>query len=409
MSEERKVKLTEGFSKLFSPTPKEAVMEVGKRGNSLYIGIPKERRFQENRISLTPESVSILVDSGHRVVVETKAGEGAHLFDTDYSEAGAEIAYSVEEVFKADILIKASPPSPDEIKMMHMHQTLISPIHLPTLSAEVIQQLMAKKVTALAFEYIKDNSHTFPIVRSMSEIAGNTSVLIAAEYLSNLNQGKGVLLGGITGIPPASVVILGAGTVGEYAARTAIGLGAEVKVFDNSIYKLKRLQSNIGMRVYTSILRQDILTKVLHHADVAIGAIHSKSGRTPIVVTEDMVQNMKAGSVIIDVSIDQGGCFETSEITDHNKPFFKKYDVIHYCVPNIPARVPRTASTAISNVLTPSLLEASQLGGFERLLYTNPNTRHGVYIYKGSLTNLHLSEHFKIKFTDLDLLFTATF
>jgi alanine dehydrogenase len=409
MGEERKIKFGEGIAKLFSHEPKEAMLEVANKSGSLYIGIPKETRFQENRISLTPESVAILVDSGHRIVIETKAGEGAHLFDTDYSEAGAEIAYSTEEVFKADILLKASPPSPEEIAMMHMNQTLISPIHLPTMSAEVIEQLMAKKITALAFEYIMDNSATFPIVRSMSEIAGNTSVLIAAEYLSNLKHGKGLLLGGITGIPPASVVILGAGTVGEYAARTALGLGAEVKIFDNSIYKLKRLQSNIGMRVYTSILRQDILTKVLHHADVAIGAIHSKSGRTPIVVTEDMVSTMKAGSVIIDVSIDQGGCFETSEITDHNRPFFKKYDVIHYCVPNIPARVPRTASNAISNVLTPQLLEAGQLGNFEKLLYNNANTRHGVYIYKGSLTNLHLSEHFKIKFTDLDLLFSATF
>ncbi len=406
MAEEKKIKVAQELSR-FAPVPKEAVMELSRKGNKLYIGIPKEHQFQENRISLTPQSVSILVDNGHRVVVETKAGDGSHLFDTDYSEAGAEIADSAEEVFKADILLKSSPPSLDEIKMMHHGQTIISPLHLPTLNADVIHQLMTKKITALAFEYIKDSSDTFPIVRSMSEIAGNTSVLVAAEYLSNLTHGKGILLGGITGIPPATVVILGAGTVGEYAARTAMGLGAEVKIFDNSIYKLKRLQNNIGMRVYSSILIVDVLAKALQHADVAIGAIHSKSGRTPVIVTEDMVQNMKAGSVIIDVSIDQGGCFETSEVTNHDKPFFKKFDVIHYCVPNIPSRVPRTASISISNVLTPSLLEAGKLGSFERLLQVNANTRHGVYIYKGSLTNLHLSQQFKIKFTDLDLLFTA--
>lgn len=406
MAEEKKIKVAQELSR-FAPVPKEAVMELSRKGNKLYIGIPKEHQFQENRISLTPQSVSILVDNGHRVVIETKAGDGSHLFDTDYSEAGAEIADSAGEVFKADILLKSSPPSLDEIKMMHHGQTIISPLHLPTLNADVIHQLMTKKITALAFEYIKDSSDTFPIVRSMSEIAGNTSVLVAAEYLSNLTHGKGILLGGITGIPPATVVILGAGTVGEYAARTAIGLGAEVKIFDNSIYKLKRLQNNIGMRVYSSILIVDILAKALQHADVAIGAIHSKSGRTPVMVTEDMVQNMKAGSVIIDVSIDQGGCFETSEVTSHDKPFFKKFDVIHYCVPNIPSRVPRTASISISNVLTPSLLEAGKLGSFERLLQVNANTRHGVYIYKGSLTNLHLSQRFKIKFTDLDLLFTA--
>lgn len=406
MAAEKKIKVARELSR-FSPVPQEAVVELANKGNKLYIGIPKERHFQENRISLTPQSVSILVDNGHRVVIETKAGDGSHLFDTDYSEAGAEIADSAEDVFKADILLKSSPPSLEEIKMMHHGQTIISPLHLPTLNADVIHQLMAKKITALAFEYIKDSSDTFPIVRSMSEIAGNTAVLVAAEYLSNLTHGKGILLGGITGIPPATVVILGAGTVGEYAARTALGLGAEVKIFDNSIYKLKRLQNNIGVRVYSSILIVDILAKALQHADVAIGAIHSKSGRTPVIVTEDMVQNMKAGSVIIDVSIDQGGCFETSEVTNHDKPFFKKFDVIHYCVPNIPSRVPRTASISISNVLTPPLLDAGKLGSFERLLQTNANTRHGVYIYKGSLTNLHLSQQFKIKFTDLDLLFTA--
>jgi len=406
MAEEKKIKVAQELSR-FSPVPKEAMIELERKTNKLFIGIPKERAFQENRVPLTPQSVSILVNNGHRVVIETKAGDGAHLFDTDYSEAGAEIADSAEEVFKADILLKSSPPSLEEIRMMHHGQTIISPIHLPTLNADIIHQLMAKKITALAFEYIKDSSDTFPIVRSMSEIAGNTSVLVAAEYLGSLNHGKGVLLGGITGVPPASVVILGAGTVGEYAARTALGLGAEVKIFDNSIYKLKRLQTNIGTRVYTSILIADVLSKVLQHADVAIGAIHSKTGRTPVIVTEDMVQNMKAGSVIIDVSIDQGGCFETSEITSHEKPFFKKYGVIHYCVPNIPSRVPHTASISISNVLTPPLLDAGKLGGFERLLQVNANTRHGVYIYKGSLTNLHLSQQFKIKFTDLDLLFTA--
>ena len=290
-----------------------------------------------------------------------------------------------------------------------MNQTLISPIHLPTMKQDTIQQLMNKKITAIAFEYIKDAAGMFPIVRSMSEIAGNTSVLIAAEYLGNRKDGKGVLLGGITGIPPASVVILGAGTVGEYAARTALGLGAEVKIFDNSIYKLKRLQSDIGHRVFTSIFHEHTLATALKHADVAIGAIHSKSGSTPMLVTENMVEGMKAGSVIVDVSIDQGGCFETSEVTSHDKPFFKKFDVIHYCVPNIPSRVPRTASIAISNVLTPALLEAASVGGFEKLLYQNQNTRHGVYIYKGSLTNYHLSQQFKIKYTDLNLLFSATF
>jgi alanine dehydrogenase len=268
---------------------------------------------------------------------------------------------------------------------------------------------MLKRVTALAAEYIRDSAGNFPIVRSMSEIAGIASVLVGSELLSNLQNGKGVLLGGITGVPPATVIILGAGTVGEFAAQSALGLGAEVRVFDNSIYKLKRLQNNVGHRVFTSVIREDILSAELKNADIVIGAIHSKSGRTPLVVTEQMVSNMKAGSVIIDVSIDQGGCFETSEVTNHDKPYFKKYDVLHYCVPNIASRVPRTASTAISNVITPIIMEAGKQGGFDKLLYNDSNLRHGVYVYKGACTNYHLSSKFKLKFTDLDLLFATNY
>jgi alanine dehydrogenase len=404
MSEERKIKMP---NELLSMNPKEEALMVMNKHSKIFIGIPKERTFQENRISLTPEAVALLVDNGARVVIESKAGDSAHIYDIDYTEAGAEIVHSRDEIFKADIIIKSAPITEEEVNMMGFNQVIISPIHLPTIKAELLHQLISKRATSLAFEYIKDSADTFPIVSSMSEIAGNTSMLIAAEYLSNLQHGKGVLLGGITGVPPAIVVILGAGTVGEYAAQTAIGLGAEVRVFDNSIYKLKRLQSNLGKRVYTSILRQDTLADQLKDADVAIGAMHSKSGRTPIIVNEEMVSHMKAGSVIIDVSIDQGGCFETSEVTTHDKPFFKKFDVIHYCVPNIASRVPRTASTAISNVLTPILIDAGKHGGFDKLLYQNPNLRNGVYIYKGCLTNQHLSEKFRIKYTDLDLLFAA--
>lgn len=404
MSDERKVKLP---AELLGLQPQEEALEVMVQPSKIYIGVPRERHFQENRISLTPEAVSLLVARGARVVVETKAGDAAHIYDTDYSEAGAEIAYSPEDVFKADIILKAAPPHDEEIEMMTHNQVLMSPIHLPTVEDGNLQKLMRKRVTALAFEYIKDGDESFPIVRSMSEIAGSASILLAAEFLSNLQHGKGILLGGITGVPPAVVVILGAGTVGEYAAQAAIGLGAEVRVFDRSIYKLKRIQRNLGKRVYTSVLREDTLREELRNADVAIGAVHSKSGRTPIIVSEEMVAQMKAGSVIIDVSIDQGGCFETSEVTTHTKPSFKKYDVIHYCVPNIPSKVPRTASAAISNVLTPILRDASKSGGFDKLLYSDPPLRNGVYIYKGSLTNRHLAEKFKLKYTDLDLLFAA--
>ncbi|MCS6935382.1 MAG: alanine dehydrogenase [Chitinophagales bacterium] len=387
--------------------PLESPVMVANRKARLYIGIPREKSFQEHRIGLTPESVRTLVANGHRIVIERNAGADSHFHDADYSEAGAEIADSPQEVFKADIIIKIAPPQPDELEMMQMNQTLISPLHLPTITEEYIRKLMKKKVTALAFEYTNDESGRFPFVRAMSEIAGNSVILLAAEFLSNANEGKGILLGGISGVPPAKVVILGAGVVGTFAARAAMGLGAVVSVFDNNVYKLQRLQEKIGSRIFTSTISPSILAQELETADVAIGAIHSKQGRTPILVTEAMVANMKAGSVVIDVSIDQGGCFETSRLTSHAQPTFKKYDVIHYCVPNITSRVSRTASYAFSNILTPILLRCGELNGIKPLLYADAGIRNGIYMYKGHLTNQNLADMFGMKSSHLELLFAT--
>jgi alanine dehydrogenase len=238
----------------------------------------------------------------------------------------------------------------------------------------------------------------------MSEIAGSAVMLIAGQYLSNPNNGKGVLVGGISGIPPTKVIIIGAGIVGEYAARTALAMGASVKIFDNSIYRLKRLQNNIGGRLWTSVIEPKILAKQLKTCDVAVGALSSTSGRTPIIVTEEMVSNMRPGTVIVDVSIDRGGCFETSQVTTHDHPVFRKFDVVHYCVPNIPSGFARTASQAISNVLMPLLLETADDGGIDNVIWNKINIRAGIYLFKGCLTNFHLSERFDIKFTDLNLL-----
>ena len=387
----------------------EAPAKIKQGAAKLVLGLPKETSFQENRIGLTPEAVSLLVSRGHEVIVERGAGEGSHFYDIDYTNAGAEVVSSLEDVYKARIIIQVTPPRPDQIKLMFPGQLILSPIHLPTMEKSYLKSMMSHKITALAFEYVKDDSNTYPMVRSMSEIAGATCIHIAAEYLSNVNKGKGLLLGGITGVPPTKVVILGAGVVGEYASRTALGLGAEVKVFDNSIYKLMRLQNNIGRKIYTSIIQPDTLMQELETADVAIGAIHAEDGRAPIIVTEHMVSKMKAGAIIIDVSIDQGGCFETSEVTTHDDPIFKKYDVIHYCVPNIASRVSRTASYALSNIITPTLLKGSDVGGLEKLLWLDSGVRHGIYIYNGNLTNEHLSEKFNLKCTDLELLFAANF
>ena len=385
----------------------EETLDVKPKGADLFIGIPRETSFQENRIALTPEAVAVLVANGHRVIMESKAGEGASYSDKDYSDAGAKIAADKKEVFDCGILVKSAPVCEAEINFLKRNQFIISPIHITAMKREILEKMMEKKITALSFENLKDDSGHNPIVRSMSEIAGSAVMLIAGQYLSNANHGKGVLVGGISGIPPTKVIIIGAGIVGEQAARTALAMGASIKIFDNSIYRLKRLQNNIGMRLFTSVIEPGILSKQLKTCDVAVGALAASGGRTPLVVTEEMVSKMRPGSVIVDVSIDHGGCFETSKITSHTSPVFKKYDVIHYCVPNIPSGFARTASQAISNVLMPLLLEMADDGGFENLVWYKINIRSGIYLFKGALTNFHLSQRFDLKFTDLNLLIAS--
>jgi len=395
------------ISSSFSYETLEETLDIKPKGAELLIGIPKENSFNENRIALTPEAVGVMIANGHQVVVETKAGDGASYTDKDYSDAGAKIAYDKKEVFECDILVKSAPVSESECELLKPNQYIISPIHLAVMKREILQKMMDKKITALSFENLKDDTGHNPIVRSMSEIAGSAVMLIAGQYLSKTNNGKGVLVGGISGIPPTKVIIIGAGIVGEYAARTALAMGASVKIFDNSIYRLKRLQNNIGVRLWTSVLEPKILAKQLKTCDVAVGALSGAAGRTPVVVTEETVSSMRPGSVIVDVSIDHGGCFETSKVTTHEKPVFRKYDVIHYCVPNIPSGFARTASQAISNVLMPLMLETGEDGGIDHIVWHKINIRSGIYLYKGSLTNFYLSERFDLKFTDLNLLIAS--
>jgi alanine dehydrogenase len=395
------------ISTSFSYETLEEKLDIKPKGAQLYIGIPKETAFQENRIALTPEAVGVLVSNGHEVVIEHNAGDAAHYHDRDYSEAGAKIVYEKAEVFKAPMLLKAAPVIEEDLPLLQLNQVIISPIHLSAMKSALLEKMMEKRISAISFENLKDDSGSYPIVRSMSEIAGSAVMLVAGQYLGSANHGKGALLGGISGIPPTKVIILGAGIVGEYAARAALALGASVKVFDNSVSRLKRLQNNIGFRIYTSVIEPRILSKQLKTCEVAVGALSSQSGRTPVVVTEEMVSNMRTGSVIIDVSIDRGGCFETSEITSHEHPIFTKYGVIHYCVPNIPSGFARTASQAISNVLMPLLLEAGEDGGFENLAWHKIHLRSGIYLFKGALTNFHLSQLFDLKYTDLNLLIAS--
>jgi alanine dehydrogenase len=397
--------------KLFSQSkvllPQEEMLEVGRRSSELQIGIPKETSFQEKRVSLVPAAVAVLVNNGHQVTVETGAGANSNYQDKDYSDAGASIAYSPDQVYKSDIVLKVAPPTFDEIEMMNHKQKLISALQLTVQQKNYFNHLISKKITGLAFDYIKDKSGIYPVVRSMSEIAGNTAILIAGEYLSTTNNGIGMMFGGISGVPPTEVVIIGSGTVSEFAARAAIGLGAHVKVFDNSLYRLRRIQNDLGQRLFTSIIEPRQLEKALQSADVVIGALRAKEGRTPIVVSDEMVSNMKFGSVIIDISIDQGGCFETSEVTNHANPVFKKYGVTHYCVPNVASRVSQTASLALSNIFTPMLLEMGQNGGMDNLLRMNAGVRNGAYIYNGIVTHKYIGETYGLPYKDIDLLIAA--
>ncbi|HEX8013928.1 MAG TPA: alanine dehydrogenase [Flavobacterium sp.] len=383
--------------------PQEEKLEIGRKKRELFIGIPKETSYQERRICLTPDAVNSLTYAGHRVMIESGAGESSSYSDKEYSDAGAEVTKDTKKVFGCPILLKVEPPTLAEIKMINPETTIISAIQLKTKKKAYFEALAQKKITALAFEYIKDEDGSYPAVKSLSEIAGTASILVAAELMITNEFGKGLLFGNITGVPPTDVVILGAGTVGEFAAKTAIGLGANVKVFDNSITKLRRLQNNLNQRIFTSTIQQKALLKALRRCDVAIGAMRGKE-RCPIVVTETMVEHMKKGAVIVDVSIDTGGCFETSEVTTHEKPTFIKSNVLHYCVPNIPSRYSKTASLSISNIITPYLLQIAEDGGLESAIRCNKGLKNGIYLYHGILTNKAIGEWFDLPDNDINLL-----
>lgn len=387
--------------------PQEERLEVKQQRSRLIIGIPREISHQERRVAMVPEAVNLLVQNGHEVIIETNAGAAARFHDHEYSEAGGTIVSTSNEVYQADIILKVAPPTDDEIELMKEKQTVFSALHLSNREAPFFRNLMRKKVTAFSHEYIQDQFGSFPVRRSISEIVGNASIMLAARYLSDPEYGKGNMLGGFSGISPTEVVIIGAGTVAENAARVALGMGAAVKVFDESIYRLRRLQVNIQNRIFTSIIQPKVLLKALKTADIVIGAKHSAQGQSPVVVTEEMVKEMKAGAVIIDVSIDQGGCVETSRITTHQNPVFKEYDVIHYCVPNIASQVPHTASYALSNFFTPVMIRIGEEGGVDNLIRREQGLSKGVYLFKGILTQKTISDLFNLPFQDINLLIAA--
>ncbi len=388
--------------------PQEEMLELGRRQKSMSFGIPRERDKSENRVPLTPQGVELLVSNGHKIVVESGAGNAANYFDHDFSEAGASIVTDHEAPFRCDVVLKVAPPEEDEIKLLSPNQLLISLLYVLKQNRRTLQQLMARKINALAYELLKDDAGCFPVVQSMSEIEGYTSIMIASEYLSKAKNGKGVLLGGITGITPAEVVIIGAGTAGEFAARAALGLGCQVKVFDNSYRNLRELERNIGQRLFTSVLHNQVLTKALKSADAVIVSLRYFDPLSGFMITEEQVAEMKAGSIIVDLSMSNGGCFGPSaESTQKEHAVTVEQGVIHYRVHNIASRVARTSSIALSNIFAPVLLNMGMEGGINQLIKRDVGVSHGLYIFKGILTNHMLGERFEIPSKDIGLLMAA--
>lgn len=383
--------------------PKEEMLAVKQHKSSLFIGLITEYEDEENRVCLTPESVGLLVENGHQVLVQKDAGKKSGFADVDYSEFGGQIVDSLEEAMEANIILKVSPLNEKERSLLKKKHVVVSSLQLLSQCKEYFKSFAESKATALAFEKIKDVTKAYPLIRSMSEIVGSTGIQIAAHYLAHPEYGSKSMLGGIPGLKPAEIVIIGAGAVGEYAARAALGMGASVKIFDNSIYKLRRIQNNLNQNIFTSTIQPQVLLKALKDADVAIGALRAKDqGR--FIVPEFMVESMKQGSIIIDISIDQGGVFETSRVTTHKDPVFIKHNVTHYCVPNIASRVPYTASNALSNFFAPLLLEMSDAGGLSQYLKRYSGIRNGVYVFNGIITNQLIGHKYGFNYRDLDLL-----
>ena len=383
--------------------PQEELLEAQRGHAELTIGIPAETSLQEKRVALVPEAVALLVAHGHQVLVETQAGAEAQFSDNDYSESGARIVYDRRQVFQANIVLKVEPPSLEEVELMGVRQTLISALQLSIQNEGLLEALSAKKTTAIAWDFVQNENGIQPLVRAMGEIAGNTAILLAGELMASVS-GQGTMLGGVSGVRPSEVVILGAGTVGEYATRSALGLGASVKVFDNSVHRLIRLQNAVGQRLWTSTLQPSVLEEALRTADVAIGAVRGSGSRAPMLVSEPMVAGMRERSIVVDVSIDRGGVFETSRLTSHERPTFIECGVIHYCVPNIPSRVSRTASKALSNIFAPMLLGIAGEGGVVPAIKDRNLITTGVYMFNGTLTNEEIAADRNMPWKPLDLL-----
>ncbi len=395
------IQLPKDKSRLF---PEECLIREITGQPRLSIGIPKENPTSETRLVLTPEGVSIITEEGHSVYVQRGAGAPMAYTDLQYSEAGAYLVDDASEVFGADIVMKIAPPTLDELQLMNNRSTIFSMLQLSNLSREAIELIMQKKMHAFAYELIKDEQKAFPVVNSIAEIEGNTSIAVISDLMSNERGGKGILLGAVAGITPPEIVILGASITGSVAARAAIGLGAMVKVFDHDINKLRKIQHYLGRQVFTSVIHPNVIFKALASADAVIGNLRFINGSDRFMVSEELVKTMKKGAVIVDLSVDQGGCFETSECRTIANPVYEKFGIIHYCVPNISARVGRTSSIALSNILTPIVLKIGESGSVKQSVADSMGFRHGAYVFNGMMVNRLIGDYYNLASNDIGLL-----
>ena len=388
--------------------PQELLREICQVNNRLLIGIPRERREEERRLPLTPEAVGMLTDYGHRVLVETGAGLGINYSDNHYSEAGAEIVDTPAAVYQADIILKMLPPLAEEVALMRPRSALFSLVQFNMFTQQAFELMMAKRITALAYELMADQYTHLPVLNVTSEIEGAAAITIASELLSNTQGGKGILLGGIPGVSPTEVVIIGAGNAGTVAARAALALGASVKVFDDDIHKLRIIQQALGRGLFTSTFHPNVLRNAFLSADVVIGAMRYINTRHRYVIAADLVRTMKKGALVIDLRVSQGGCFETTCCLSKEDPaIFERYGVLHYCKLNISNRVARTTSMAYSNILVPTLFSLGDAGSVQGLIKSDNGFRRGVYMYCGKTVNSYVSDHFNLSSNNLDLYLSA--
>lgn len=388
--------------------PQELLEELTKAGCRLWIGLPRETAKGERRLALTPEAVGVLVEAGHRVWVETDAGLGINYSDNHYSEAGAEIVDSAAEIYQADVILKILPPTPEEAALIKPRSTLFSLVQLHRFEAEALSILSDRRINALAYELFQDEEGQLPVLDLISEIEGATAISIAAGLMNNTSGGKGILFGGIPGVSPTEVVIIGAGHAGTMAARAALALGASVKVFDNDINNLRRIQTVLGHGLFTSNFHPNVLCNAFRSADVVIGALSYINNIRPYIVDEDLIRQMKRGALLIDLQVTQGGCFETTCCLSSKDPeVFEQYGVLHYCKPNVSNQVARTTSMAISNVLVSLCLELGDVGSFQQLVQSDTGFRNGIYLYQGKLVSDYVSSYFNIHSNNIDIYLSA--